>query len=115
MGGAFGEEEKEKLIEYVMKEDDDNYTALHYASVDGHEEIIFLLLNTFGQKKTKLIEYMMKEDSKNCTVLHGDSHKEHEVIINLLLSAFNEIENDNVVEENYNKYAYTALHHASNI
>jgi ankyrin repeat protein len=47
------EEEKDKLIEYVMKENDDKCTALHYASVNGHEEIVKLLLHYGCHSKRK--------------------------------------------------------------
>merc|ERR1712034_254206 len=51
----FGEEEKDKLIEYVMKEDYKKYTALHFASHEGHEEIVSLLLNQFYEEKKEKI------------------------------------------------------------
>ena len=66
MLNAFGEEEKKKLIEYVMKKDYNNKaTALHYASQNGYEGIVKLLLDQFSEKeKDKVIEYVMKEDDK---------------------------------------------------
>ena len=48
---AFGEEQKDKLIEYVMKEDDQKYTALHDAAYNGHEGIVKLLLNAFNEEE----------------------------------------------------------------
>merc|ERR1712034_305278 len=45
------ENEKDKLIEYVMKENDFKSTPLHHASLQGHEGIVKLLLNTFNEEK----------------------------------------------------------------
>ena len=76
-------EEKEKLIEYVMKEDDDmNVTALHLASLAGYEGIVKLLLNIFNEKENnKLIEFVMKEEYNNYTALHMASFNGHEEIV----------------------------------
>merc|ERR1712034_220280 len=48
---TFGEEEKDKLIEYVMQEDYKKYTALHNASKQGYEGIVKLLLNAFSEEE----------------------------------------------------------------
>merc|ERR1712034_128146 len=53
MGDAFSEKEKEKLIEYVMKEDQNKYTALHYAASNRAEETVNLLLNVFGKNENE--------------------------------------------------------------
>merc|ERR1711925_31942 len=84
---TFNEDEKDKLIEYVMKEDNINHTALHFASFMGHEEIVKLLLNTFNEdEKDKLIQYVKKEDHINHTAFHFASFaiEKHPRIINLL-------------------------------
>ena len=63
MLNVFSEEKQDKLIEYVMKENYDKNTALHYAARNRHEEIVKLLLNAFSEEKQdKLIEYVMKEN-----------------------------------------------------
>ena len=56
----FDKNEKEKLFEYLMKEDvmkkdnkEKNKTILHHASQRGHEEIVKLLLNEYGKEKKK--------------------------------------------------------------
>jgi ankyrin repeat protein len=49
---TFYGEERDKLIEYVVKKEAyKNRTALHLASLGGHVRIVELLLNTFMKKK----------------------------------------------------------------
>jgi len=72
------------------------YTALHFASHRGHDEIVELLLNVFSEdeKKDQLTEYVMNEDENQFTALHLASDNGHEKIVKLLLNAFH-------VEEKY--------------
>jgi len=44
------DEDKNKLIEFVMKESLDKVTALHCASQTGNEQIVALLLAVFGKE-----------------------------------------------------------------
>jgi ankyrin repeat protein len=87
---AFSEENQDKLIEYVMKENKIKCTALHHAACYEHEGIVNLLLNKFSEEKDKLIEYVMKENEKKFTALHYAASVEHEGIVKLLLDAFSE-------------------------
>jgi len=65
---TFHEEEKDKLIEFMMKEDNINHTALHLSSLKGHEKIVELLLNIFNEEeKDKLIAHVINADN---TALH---------------------------------------------
>merc|ERR1712034_249960 len=115
MGNA--EDEKDKLIEYVMKEDNINHTALHFASFMGHEEIVKLLLKTFRDgKDIILIEYVMKEAyNKKYTALHMACFNGHEGIVELLLNTFNEDEKDKLIQyvKKEDHINHTALHFAS--
>jgi len=81
----------DQCIEYVMKEDSKNCTALHYSSNKRNGEgIVKLLLDIFHEeKKDELIEYVMKINYKKYTALHYASKRGNERIIKLLLDAFN--------------------------
>merc|ERR1711925_11759 len=82
---VFNEEEKYKLIEYVMKKNEENHTSLHYASQNGHENIVNFLLNVFGKEDIKiLIEYVKKENKHNETSSHLASKQGHEKIVQLI-------------------------------
>jgi len=113
----FSEEEKDKLIEYVMKENDQKYTALHFSAAKGYQEIVKLLFKPFisEEENEKLIEYVMKENIEKFTALHLTSLKGHKEIVKLLLTAFSEREKDKLIEyvmkESTKKI--TALHFSS--
>jgi len=112
----FAKDDKEQLIEFLMKEYEYQYTSLHYASQNGYEEIVKLLLNTFNQNdKIKLHEYLMKENNDKNTALHRASQYGYESIVILLLHAFNEPTNEKVIKYvmKKNKEQKTALHYAS--
>ena len=82
-----------------MKEGDNKRTALHFASYNGHEDIVKLLLKAFSEKeKDKLIEYVMKEGYEKSTALHFASSKGYEGIVKLLLNTFSENEKDKLIE-----------------
>jgi len=84
------EEKKENVIEFVVKENQyGKFTALHFASKEGHEEIIKLLLNVFGEEdKEKLIEYVLKENIFYETALNYALANEHKIVVKLLLNVF---------------------------
>jgi len=74
-----------KLIEYLLQENKDKNTALHFASNNGHEEIAIALLNVFSKKELKkLIEYLMKVNELKLTALQIASKCGHEEIVKLL-------------------------------
>jgi ankyrin repeat protein len=78
----------EKLIEYVMKENNNNETALHLASYTGNEKIVKLFLNVFGKDtEKKLIQYLTHQKK---TSLHSESQHEHGKIIKMILDIFDE-------------------------
>merc|ERR1712034_150226 len=98
-------------IEYVMKENTYNETALHLASQNGHVKIVKLLLNAFGEDENeKLIEHMLKEDESKNDIVFG-----HEQIVKLLLNIFGKEEKEKLfqylLKENKNKN--TSSHLAS--
>merc|ERR1712034_100560 len=107
MGGVFGEDKKDKLIEYVMKEDQNKRTPLLIAVGNDDEEIVKLLLNAFSEEKDKLTEYLMKEYQNKCTVLLIATTHGREEIVKLLLEVFSEKEKDKLIQyvmkENENK------------
>ena len=89
MENIFGEDDNKKLMEYVMKENNYEYTSLHIAVQKGNETIVKLLLNIFGErKKQKLIQYLMKQTE---TPLHVASKNGNEKIVKLLLDIFGNI------------------------
>jgi len=112
----FNEEEKGKLIEFLMQQQDPyayeetdlrvgsinghkKETALHIASYNGSEQIVNSLLNIFDKEdKTKIIEYLMKKNVHKSTALHLASSKGYEKIINSLLNAFGKEENEKLFE-----------------
>ena len=64
---AFYKEENGKLIEFLMKGNDQNMTALHLAT---DSRIVKFLLGAFSpEEKKKLIEYVMKENENKITAL----------------------------------------------
>jgi len=91
--------EKDKLIEYVMKEDAQKRTALHYASQNGHEQIVNSLLDVFDkQHKEKLIQFLMQEDMKKDTALHFAFHNGYEKIVNTLCDIFGKNQNRQLIK-----------------
>jgi len=114
---AFPEEENENLIEFLMKQNSENYRPLSIATFHGHEEIVKALLNVFSKdKNNKLIEYIMKKDQNGWTPLLNASCKGHDKIVKLLLDAFPQEQNENLIKyvmmaQNDDKY--TSLHLAS--
>jgi len=110
-------EEKDKLIQFVMKENENNVTALLLATKYGYEEIVKLLLDIFGEnEQDKLIAYLMKEYHNNCTVLIVAAHNGYEGIVKLFLDVFSEGQKDKLIEyvKKENKIAYdTVLHIAA--
>jgi len=54
------------LIEFLINENDNKDTTLHFAPGKAHDEVIVnLLLDAFNEKENKkLIEYVMKKDDK---------------------------------------------------
>merc|ERR1711925_51144 len=80
-------EVKEKLIEYVMKEDANKATALHFACQNGYEKIVKLLLNSFGggeEEEEKLIEYLMQKNDFKYTASDVAAEHGYENIVKLL-------------------------------
>merc|ERR1712034_246429 len=70
---VFDKKDTAKLIEFVMKADEDNKkTALHYASQSKNEQMVNSLLNVFDKEENeKLIcEYLMKKDKLKKTALN---------------------------------------------
>merc|ERR1712034_164053 len=95
---VFSETKQDKLIEYAMKENEDNKTSLHVAALNIHEGIVKMLLNAFSEeKKEKLIEYVMKEDEGKSTALHIAVFCRREQTVNLLLNVFGKNENTKLV------------------
>ena len=64
---AFGKEEHAKLIEFLMKEDEDKKTALHIASEKGqsHENIVKLLENQTMLCNLHKITQMFKKQNED--------------------------------------------------
>merc|ERR1711925_9653 len=81
-------EVKEKLIEYVMKEDANKDTALHFACQNGYEKIVKFMLNTFvegeEEEEEKLIEYLMKKNDFKYTASDVAAEHGYENIVKLL-------------------------------
>jgi len=85
---------KSEEIQFLLKGNSKNITALHLASSYGHEKIVKMLLNFFNEEeKEKLIEYVMKKSYVNFTALHLASANGHKEIVKLLLSIFNKEKN----------------------
>merc|ERR1711925_30962 len=118
----FGEipKDKENLIDFVMKENENKNTVLHLASSEAQKEIVKNLLKAFGTDKTdnkKLIEFVMKENEFKQTALHYASRKGDEEIINSLLNIFDKKEGvekliEFLMKKNMNNE--TCLHYAAN-
>jgi len=71
---VFKANDNEKLLEYVMKEDESQLTPLHLMSKHprSNENVIQQLLSVFDRDAShgRLIEYLMKEDQEQNTALH---------------------------------------------
>jgi len=110
-------EDKDKLIDYVMKGDERKFTVLHYAARVGGEGIVKLLLDVFSEeeKQDKLIKYVMKENKDNITALHIAASYGHEAIVKLLLNVFGKEDNVKLVAylKKKTRNQNTALCHAS--
>merc|ERR1712034_1401 len=114
MGEVFSEKEKDKLIEYVMKQNEFENTALVVAASKGDEETVKLLLNVFKDEKDKLIEYVMKQNKNNETALFLATAYRNERIVKLLLEVFSEKEKDKLIEYVMKQHSkITVLHLAS--
>ena len=92
------DDDEMQLDEYLNVQDPDGRTALHLASVSGHEDTVQILLN--AGSATNL------QDNEGFTALHLASKMGHEGVVRLLLnagSATNLLDHD----------GRTALHRAS--
>jgi len=112
---VFDKKDTAKLIEFVMKENEDRKTALHYAS-KYDEQIVNTLLKVFDEEENKkLIEFVMKEDKYKNTALHNAASTGRQRIVNSLLNVFDKKDTAKLIEylmkENEDKK--TALHYAS--
>jgi len=111
---VFSEEESEKLMEYVMKENKIKYTPLHYASQNGNEVIVRLLFHAFNEKE-RLIEYLTKESTTQYTAIHFAAQSGNQEIIKLFLNAFKKEEKEKLIgylmKESRTKNS--ALHYAA--
>jgi ankyrin repeat protein len=112
-------EAKEKMIEYLMKEDLNKSTFLHFATENRLEVIVKLLLNAFdkkektmhknivsfliGTEKQKLIEYTMKKNENNETCLHIAAKNGDIEIIKSLFDVFGKGENEKMIESSMKK------------
>merc|ERR1712034_261439 len=94
---AFGKKNKEKLIDFVIKQNNYKETSLHFASRKGNLNIVKSLLNAFEDKKN-LIDFLMKENENKNTVLHLASLQEQKEIVKYLLNAFGEEDKDQMIE-----------------
>jgi len=59
-------DDKDKLIEYMMQEDESKNTALHHAVGDENKELVKLLLNQFGEDE-RLNKYLKKQNEDGWT------------------------------------------------
>jgi len=108
-------EEKTKLIQYLLKENQCEYTALHFA-VNGHKEIVELLLSAFNDDEKLMIHYIMKENQDQHTALQIAVQKQYPEIVQLLINVFdgqNEKEKKIAFLLKEDQYRYTILHDAS--
>jgi len=88
---------------------------LHYASKNGDEKTVKLLLNAFAHEEEpdeKLIEFVKKENKIKFTALHFASQNGNEEIVKLLLNVFKEKETliDYLMKESATNH--TAFHFA---
>jgi len=119
----FNKEEKDKLIVYLIKKEDEcKNTILHHASENKHEETIKLILNNIflneeEYHQQKLISFILKENQYKRTSLSFALQNGNEKIVKLLLNAFSgEDTNEKLLIEylmQENKFKYTFLHYAS--
>jgi len=90
-----------KLIEYVMQENNSKDTALHLVSRQNNKEIVQLILNIFGEEeKESLIKCVMKGNIHEDTALHIALQAENDEIAKLLLNlnVFSKYQNTKLVE-----------------
>jgi len=105
------EEENRKLIKFLIKENKNESSALHYFSKNGDKQMVQLLLNLEGNKDKKN-EYLMRVNKKEKTALHLASLYDHEEIVILLLNAISEDKKEEFLMKT-NKYKNSALHDSS--
>jgi len=117
----FSEDEKQKLTEYLIKEDKNKKNTVFYFAIrNGY------MLNRFGKEendtlivgeeyKNDLIAYVVQEDEWKSTFLHYASYLGHEQNVKLLLNVFCEEKKEELIDYLWkgNKYKQTALHLAS--
>merc|ERR1712034_188682 len=89
LSGFDYEENKEKLMEYVMKETIFHKTAIHYALDNEDGQLLCLLLKAFNaDKRGKFIEYAMKQDFNKNTPFHLAIKKGTRKMFELLVNVF---------------------------
>jgi len=97
--GEVTTEEKDKLIKYVMKKNNQKFTVLYISALKEYKGFKNLLLSAFSEEeKDKLIKDVMKENDQKFTVFYISALKEPKGFIKLLLSAFSEEEKDKLIE-----------------
>jgi Trp operon repressor len=94
--------EKEKLIEYLIKENEDKKeTVLQLTSRNGYDKILKLLLNSFGiDQNKKLIAYLMKKDEEIIKLLFDAIDSEDKEKLIKCLMKENEDKKENRKEKN---------------
>jgi len=89
LNGFDYEENKEKLMGYVMKETIFHKTAIHYALDNEDGQLLCLLLKAFNaDKRGKFIEYAMKQDFNKNTPFHLAIKKGTRKMFELLVNVF---------------------------
>jgi len=114
----FNEKEKDKLIKYVMMENEDKFTVLHIASYTRFNDIVTLLLNVFDtDQNEQLIQYVNKETKHKNTALQIASRDGSEEIVASLLNVFGKDKNIEFLEYlmKKNEHKYTALDFATKL
>jgi len=106
-----------KVIEFIMKTNEFNFTALHYAAEKGNKDIINSFLNVFNteENKTLISKYLMIENDFRKTVLHISAENGDTQIVKSFLNAFGENENEKLIKfvMKEDEGQQTALHYSS--